>query len=112
MSTNEVLRRAWVAPTLHVGLVTQSGHHRTAGETGGAHSLQLPWHGEGAVGHCLGLQTAPLPSSIPHLPSALMRNRASWWQSSGISTRAVSFLSPVEMSRCLNFHLPPVSAWC
>ena len=112
MSVNEVLRSAWVAPALHAGLVTQTGHHRTTAETGGAHSLELPSHGEGAMGHSLGFQMPPLQSSFPHLPSALMSSRASWWQSSGVSTRAVVFLSPTEMSHCLSCCLSPVSAWC
>lgn len=77
MSANEVLRSAWVAPALHVGLVTQTGHHLTTAETGGAHSLQVPSHSEGAIGHCLVLGMAPLQSSFSCLPSALTSNTAS-----------------------------------
>lgn len=65
-----------------------------------------------AMGHSLGLWTAPLQSSFPHLPSAVMSNRASWWQSSRVSIRAVVFLSPTEMSHCLSCSPSPVSAWC
>lgn len=110
MSANEVLCSAWVAPALHVGLVIQTGHHQTTDETGGTHSLQLPLHSEGAVGHFLGLWVAALQSSFPRLPSALTRNEASW-QSSGVSTQAVVLLSLMEVSHCFHCCLSPVSAW-
>lgn len=78
-SANEVLRSAWVAPALRVGLVTQAGHHQITGETGGGHSLHLHHTVKGAMRHCFGLRMALLWSSFPHLPSAPMSDRVSWW---------------------------------